>query len=77
MTRLLDQLRGDEPQLQDVMKALSGAIAVRSGQVMTTDEMRSLIAGLERCPDPLLSPSGRKVLLHLSSEQLADQFSNR
>ena len=41
---------------------------------MTSDEMRSLIAQLERCPDPLFSPSGRKVLIHMSSEQLADEF---
>ena len=77
MTRLLDQLHGDAPPMEDVLKALAAAIAVRSGQVMSTDEMRTLIAELERCPDPLLSPTGRKVLLHLSSEQLADQFSNR
>ena len=77
MTRLLDQLRGADPQLEDVLKALAAAIAVRSGQVMSADEMRALIAELERCPDPLLSPTGRKVLLHLSSEQLADQFSQR
>lgn len=77
MTRMLEQLRSGEPRLENVIKALAGAIAVRSGQVMTTDEMRSLIARLERCPNPLASPSGRKVLLHLSSEQLADEFSIR
>ena len=74
VTRMLEQLRGGEPELEDVIRALAGAIAVRSGQVMTTDEMRSLIARLERCPNPLSAPSGRKVLVHMSSERLADEF---
>ena len=74
MTRMLEQLRGAEPQLENVIKALASAVAVRSGQIMTIDEMRSLIARLERCPNPLSSPSGRRVLIHMSSEQLADQF---
>ena len=74
MRRMLDGLRGGERQLDDVIKALAGAVAVRSGQVMSSDEMRSLITQLERCPNPLTSPSGRRVLIHLSSERLADEF---
>lgn len=77
MTRMLGPLRVGEHQLEDVIIALAGALAVRSGQVMTSDEMRSLILQLERCPNPLNSPSGRKVLIHLSSEQLADEFRSR
>ncbi len=74
MTGMLEGLRGSEPQLNDVIIALARVIAVRSGQVMTTDEMRSLIAQLERCPNPLSSPGGRRVLIHMSSERLADEF---
>ena len=74
LTRVLEQLRGGDAQLESVIKAMAGAIAVRSGQVLSPDEMRSLIARLERCPNPLASPSGRKVLIHLSSERLADEF---
>ena len=77
MNGMLAQLRDGEPQLDDAVKALAGAIAVRSGQIMTSDEMQSLISRLERCPDPLTSPSGRKVLIHLSSERLADEFRTR
>ena len=50
ITRVLDQLRGGEPRLEDAIKALAGAIALRSGQIVTSDEMGSLIARLERCP---------------------------
>ncbi len=74
MTRMLEQLRGAEADLENVISALAGAIAVRSGQVMTSDDMGALIAQLERCPNPLTSPSGRKVLIHMSSERLADEF---
>ena len=44
LTGMLGQLRGGEPQVEDVIKALAGAVAVRSGQIMTSDEMRSLIS---------------------------------
>lgn len=74
LTRMLEPLRGAETELEDLVIALAGALAVRTGQVMTADEMRSLIAQLERCPNPLSSPSGRKVLIHISSERLADEF---
>ena len=74
VTRTLENARGAEQKMDNVIAALSGAIAVRAGQVMTDLEMRSLIAQLERCPNPTTSPSGRKVFIHLTSEQLADEF---
>ena len=74
LPRMLAHLRGTGKGLEDVVGALAAAVAIRRGQVLQPEEMRSLISKLERCPSPLFSPSGRKVLIHLSSEQLAAEF---
>ena len=72
--RMLERLRPSKLELSDGVAALAHASALRRGQVLPDDEMRALVTTLERCPNPLESPSGRKVLIHLSSQQLADEF---
>ncbi|MCY3782058.1 MAG: DNA mismatch repair endonuclease MutL [Chloroflexi bacterium] len=74
LPRMLDHLRRSKREIEDGVAALASAAALRRGQVMPDEDMRVLVAKLERCPDPLTSPSGRRVLIHLSSEQLADEF---
>ena len=74
LPRMLDCLRDSAKTSEDAVTALATVAAVRSGQILQPEEMQSLIAQLERCPTPLMSPSGRKTLIHLSREQLADQF---
>jgi DNA mismatch repair protein MutL len=51
--------------------------AIKNGQALTTEQMQQVIRKLERCPDPLISPSGRATLIHMSSEQLAREFSKK
>jgi DNA mismatch repair protein MutL len=51
--------------------------AHKGGQALTQEQMQTIIRKLERCPDPLKSPSGRATLLHLSAEQLAREFNKR
>jgi DNA mismatch repair protein MutL len=51
--------------------------AIKNGQALTTEQMQHVIRKLERCPDPLISPSGRATLVHMSSEQLAREFSKK
>ncbi len=72
--RMLERLRRSNCELSDGVAALASAAALRRGQILPEDEMRGLITKLERCPNPLTSPSGRRVLIHLSSEQLAEEF---
>ncbi len=49
--------------------------AVKSGQLLETDDMRSLVQKLERCPNPQASPGGKATLIHMSADQLERQFS--
>ncbi len=74
VARMLERLRGAALELSDGVAALAFAAALRRGQVLEDDEMRALVARLERCPNPLTAPSGRKALIHMSSQELADEF---
>ena len=74
LPQMLDYLRDSAKTREDAISALAIVAAIRSGQILQPEEMQSLIAQLERCPTPLMSPSGRKTLIHQSREQLADEF---
>ncbi len=74
LPRMLESLRLSRKTAERVTQSLATVAAVRSGQIMQREEMQSLIMQLERCPAPFASPSGQKTLIHLSREQLADEF---
>ncbi len=74
LPQMLAQLRQSQKEVPDAVAALAAAAAVRSGQILQAEEMGALIAQLERCPTPFNSPNGRKTLIHLSREQLLDEF---
>ena len=49
--------------------------AIKAGTSMTPEEMRALIDELFQCKDPYTSPSGRPVLIRISSDELKRRFS--
>ncbi len=77
MPRLLDCLRGSARTPTDAAAALASVAALRRGQILEREKMQSLIAQLERCPEPFASPGGRKTFIHLSREDLAEEFRRR
>jgi DNA mismatch repair protein MutL len=48
--------------------------AIKAGQILSTDEMQSIVRQLERCRSPHTCPHGRPTMLHMTSEQLAREF---
>ena len=74
LPHILSGLRKSAKTDDDGIAALSAVAAVRRGQILDAAEMATLIAQLERCPSPLTAPGGRKTFVHLSREQLADEF---
>lgn len=48
--------------------------AIKAGQILSVDEMQSIIRQLERCKSPHTCPHGRPTMLHMTSEQLAREF---
>ena len=74
VTLILRKLRGGDRSLPNATAALASAAAIKRGQVMDADEMRELLAELERCPEPHSAPGGNKTLVHITSEQLSAEF---
>lgn len=72
---MIDTLRenGSKPLLE----MLAARAAIKSGQVLSPDDMRGLIRKLERCPNPLESPDGSATLIHMSAEHLAREFGRK
>ncbi|MDL1900834.1 DNA mismatch repair endonuclease MutL [Anaerolineae bacterium CFX9] len=48
--------------------------AVKAGQILTMEQMQTLVRQLERCESPLTCPHGRPTLIHMSSAQLEREF---
>jgi DNA mismatch repair protein MutL len=72
---ILERL-GEKPK--DIHEALLIRIAeraaIKSGQVLNIDDMRSLIRKLERCPEPQSSPTGQSTFIHMSAQELEREF---
>jgi DNA mismatch repair protein MutL len=69
---------GDAPLGARVEEAIARSVckqaAIKAGQVMAREEMEELIRGLEGCTSPRTCPHGRPTMIHLSVEQLAQEF---
>lgn len=74
IAHILNSLRASDRNVQCAAIAMAAAAAIKRGQILQTEEMRSLIAELERCPEPHSAPSGSKTLVHITSEQLSAEF---
>lgn len=69
---------GDRPGqtiLEDrLVKRICKQAAIKAGQILSQDEMQTLIRQLERCQSPHTCPHGRPTMLHMTSEHLAREF---
>ncbi|HEX6513383.1 MAG TPA: DNA mismatch repair protein MutL, partial [Chloroflexota bacterium] len=79
VTAMLDELAAEAGPDWDGAAAHSLAChtAVRAGQPLTDDEMRALLAQLERCWSPQACAHGRPTMVHLSQAQLEREFGRR
>ena len=51
--------------------------AIKAGQVLSVEEQRALLVGLEACQSPRTCPHGRPTMIHLSVDLLERQFGRR
>ncbi|MEO1287017.1 MAG: DNA mismatch repair endonuclease MutL [Chloroflexota bacterium] len=59
---------------QTLLIAIAERAAIKAGQILSTDDMRSLIHKLERCPDSQTSPTGQSTFIHMSAQELEREF---
>jgi DNA mismatch repair protein MutL len=52
-------------------------MAVKGGQILSTEEQKKLIQDLEACQTPRTCPHGRPTMIHLSVDLLERQFGRR
>ncbi len=79
---VVDELDEDERPLANEVEARIAArvckrAAVKSGQVLSLEEQRSLIRELEACQAPRTCPHGRPTMIHISVDSLERQFGRR
>ena len=79
---LVEDFEEDETPLQNEVEARLAArvckrMAVKGGQVLTSDEQRALLIDLESCNSPRTCPHGRPTMIHLSVDMLERQFGRR
>lgn len=79
---LVEDFEEDESPLQAEVEARLAArvckrLAVKGGQVLTSDEQKSLLLDLENCQSPRTCPHGRPTMIHLSVDALERQFGRR
>ncbi len=65
---------GQEKIEDKIVLRVCKTAAVKAGQILSLEQMQSLIRQLERCDSPLSCPHGRPTLVHISSDQLAREF---
>ena len=59
------------------LAAMACKAAVKAGATLDVQEMRELVAQLERTPRPATCPHGRPTMIHLSHSQLEREFGRR
>ncbi len=76
LKELLDTLSGEERSRWEerIVASIACHGAVRSGQVLSDDEMRALVRQLEQTTNPHTCPHGRPTVMRLSAAQLEKEF---
>jgi DNA mismatch repair protein MutL len=79
---LVEDFEEDETPLQGQQEAkliarICKRAAVKAGQVLSVEEQKALVAGLEACRSPRTCPHGRPTMIHLSVDLLERQFGRR
>jgi DNA mismatch repair protein MutL len=79
---LVEDFEEDETPLQAEVEAKLAArvckrMAVKGGQVLTTQEQHALMTDLEACQSPRTCPHGRPTMIHLSVDMLEKQFGRK
>lgn len=79
---LVEDFEEDEEPLKSELEAkiiarICKRAAVKAGQVLSSQEQRSLLNDLEACSSPRTCPHGRPTMIHLSVDLLERQFGRR
>lgn len=79
---LVEDFEEDETPLRTEQEArivarICNRAAVKAGQVLSPEEQRTLLGGLEACQSPRTCPHGRPTMVHISVDLLERQFGRK
>ena len=79
---VVEEFEEDEtPLLTEIEKRIAARVckraAVKAGQILSSEEQRSLLSSLEACRSPRTCPHGRPTMIHISVDLLERQFGRR
>jgi DNA mismatch repair protein MutL len=76
LKELLDELSGEERSKweEKIVASIACHGAIKAGQSLSDDEMRSLVRQLEQTANPHTCPHGRPTVIKLSAAQLEREF---
>lgn len=57
-----------------LLRVICQRAALKTGQLLNTEQMQQIVRQLERTQNPRTSPDGKPTLVHFSAEQLAREF---
>ena len=77
LAEVLAGLRVGEGPQERLAACIACHSAIRAGDTLTFEEMRTLIRDLEECHAPQTCPHGRPTMMHLSVAQLEREFGRR
>ena len=67
----------DTKNREKMITRICKRLAIKGGQVLSTQEQRQLIRDLEKCNNPRTCPHGRPTMIHISVDVLERQFGRR
>ena len=79
---VVEDFEEDETPLASQLEArliarICKRMAIKGGQILSTEEQKRLIQELEECSSPRTCPHGRPTMIHLSVDLLERQFGRR
>lgn len=79
---VVEDIEEDETPLQGLLEdrliaRICKRLAIKGGQVLSTEEQTALLRELEACQSPRTCPHGRPTMIHLSVSLLERQFGRR
>ncbi len=67
----------DTENKEKMITRICKRLAIKGGQVLSTQEQKQLIRDLENCKNPRTCPHGRPTMIHISVDVLERQFGRR
>jgi len=75
MEQYLNNMTLDLPKNDNLARSMALSSAIKKGQVLTNEEMRTIVDELFACENPYTSPTGKKCFIKFDINELDKQFS--